>query len=237
MSLLILAAVLAGLVRGFSGFGTAMVFLPLASMVLSPFEALTVLIAMDLIGPLPMMPRALKDGHPADILRLGLGLAIVLPLGLWVLTISDPDIFRWATSGVALFLLICLLSGFRYRGVLHKWMIWVAGGMGGFLTGVAGLPGPPVILLYVASTHPVAVIRANTTVYLLLADIALAIMLWLFGELRWSAVSTGLILIVPYLLANLAGSAIFRPEWERAYRALAYIIIAGSAILGLPVWS
>ena len=40
MGWLILAALLAGLVRGFSGFGTAMVFLPIASQYLTPFESI-----------------------------------------------------------------------------------------------------------------------------------------------------------------------------------------------------
>ena len=52
---LVLGAVLAGLVRGFSGFGTAMVFIPIAGQVLSPVATLIVLLVMDLIGPLPNM--------------------------------------------------------------------------------------------------------------------------------------------------------------------------------------
>jgi uncharacterized membrane protein YfcA len=47
--LLVITALVAGLVRGFSGFGTAMVYLPIAGQILSPFEALTTLMIMDLI--------------------------------------------------------------------------------------------------------------------------------------------------------------------------------------------
>jgi len=54
--LLVAAAAVAGLVRGFSGFGTAMVYLPVAGQILSPFEALTTLLIMDLVGPLPNIP-------------------------------------------------------------------------------------------------------------------------------------------------------------------------------------
>ena len=56
---LILGATLAGLVRGFSGFGTAMVFIPIAGQVLSPIATLTVLFVMDLIGPIPNVPLSL----------------------------------------------------------------------------------------------------------------------------------------------------------------------------------
>ncbi|HAV07572.1 MAG TPA: sulfite exporter TauE/SafE family protein, partial [Rhodobacteraceae bacterium] len=42
-----LGALIAGAVRGFSGFGTALVFLPVAGQFLSPIWALTVLTVMD----------------------------------------------------------------------------------------------------------------------------------------------------------------------------------------------
>ena len=45
----------AGLVRGFSGFGTAMIYLPVASQFLTPFEALITLMVMDFFGPLPLV--------------------------------------------------------------------------------------------------------------------------------------------------------------------------------------
>ena len=45
-------ALAAGLARGFTGFGTAMVYLPIAAQVLGPFEALTTLIVKDLVDPL-----------------------------------------------------------------------------------------------------------------------------------------------------------------------------------------
>ena len=68
-----LGALAAGIVRGFAGFGTAMLYLPIAAQVLGPFEALTTLIVKDLIAPLMHVPRALRDGHPKDVLRLGAG--------------------------------------------------------------------------------------------------------------------------------------------------------------------
>lgn len=54
------AAFAAGLVRGFSGFGTALVFLPVAAQILSPFGAILALIFMELPAPLPNLrgPRS-----------------------------------------------------------------------------------------------------------------------------------------------------------------------------------
>ena len=161
IALLMAAALTAGLVRGFAGFGTAMIYLPVAGQILSPFAALTTLIVIELTGPLPIVPRALRDGHPADVLRLGVGLVLAMPVGVYTLTLVAPEVFRYGVSIAALLLLLCLISGLRYRGRLTPPMVYGTGAMGGFLAGSVGLPGPPVILLYMASPLPVSAVRAN----------------------------------------------------------------------------
>ncbi len=234
--LLAATAFVAGLVRGFSGFGTAMIYLPVAGQILPPFAAITTLVVFDLIAPLPTVPRALRDGHKGDVLRLTVGLMLGLPVGLYALSLASPEVFRYAVSGIALLLLVCLISGLRYRGTLTRPMIFGTGGLGGILMGVAGLPGPPVILLYMASPLPVQVIRANTLLYLILTDVVYLPVLALIGRLEASAVLLGAVLIVPSLLGNVTGAWLFRPGQERIYRAIAYAIIAASALSGLPVW-
>ena len=235
LTFLVGAAFLAALVRGFSGFGSGLVYLPLAAQVLTPFEALTTIVIFDLIGPLPIVRRAGRECEKTDLLRLMSGLVVALPIGLFILTLVPPEAFRFAVSFVAIFLLVCLVSGFRYRGTLTPPLIYGTGAMSGFLQGVAGLPGPPVILLYMASTRPVQVIRANTFIFLFATDVILLPALALFDKLNASAIALGILLIVPNLLGGLIGARLFRPDYERVYRSIAYTIIAASAISGLPI--
>lgn len=233
---LALGALLAGIVRGFTGFGTAMVYLPFAAQVLGPFEALTTLMVKDLVAPLIHVPRALKDGHPIDVLRLGLGALVAVPLGIFILSLVEPVVFRLSVSLIALLLLALLISGIRYRGPLTPRLVFGTGALGGFLAGCVGLPGPPVIMLYMASTLPVAAVRANLTLYLILADLILLCVLYWNGFLVTSALALGALMILPYLAGNWLGAALFRPDAEHVYRRIAYAVIAGSAILGLPIW-
>jgi uncharacterized membrane protein YfcA len=230
------ATFLAALVRRFSGFGSGLVYLPLAAQVLSPFQALTTIVIFDLIGPLPIVRRASRECETADLFRLISGLVVALPLGLLTLTLVEPEVFRYTVSFVALFLLGCLISGLRYHGQLNPPMIYGTGAMSGFLQGVAGLPGPPVILLYMASTRPIKIIRANTFLFLFTTDVVLLPMLAIFGRLDSSAIALGIFLIIPNLIGGLVGARLFRPEYEGTYRTIAYLIIAASAISGFPLW-
>jgi uncharacterized membrane protein YfcA len=234
--LLLLGVTLAGLVRGFTGFGTAMVYMPFAAQVLPPVWVLVTLIVIDILGPLPAVPRALRDGHPRDVMRLGAGALIGVPLGVMVLTALEPQVFRYAVSVVAALLLVLLIGGFRYNGPVGRPLIYGTGGIAGFLGGAVGLGGPPVILLYMARPLPVATIRANIMLFLIVSDILMLAVFLAGGLLHPSALALGAVLVLPYLVSVWIGSAIFDPARERVYRWTAYIIIAGSVISGLPVW-
>jgi hypothetical protein len=43
-------------------------------------------------------------------------------------------------------------------------------------------------------------------------------------------------MLLPYMAGSAVGVALFDPTKERVYRVVAYIVIAGSALIGLPVW-
>lgn len=233
---LIAAVLVAGLVRGFSGFGSAMIIMPVASSVLSPVAAVIFLVSAEILGPLPNVPRAWRDGKPRDIGLLVLAAAATLPVGLWCLSILNPILFGWLISGIVFFLLALMVTGWRYSGVLTGRIKVLTGGLSGFMTGFAGIPGPPVIMLYMASTLPVSVIRANFNLYLVAVDLILFPVLWLNGQLDWAFVLLGVIAGVPYLLANMVGARLFDPNAERLFRFVAYAVIAASAIIGLPLW-
>ena len=135
-----------------------------------------------------------------------------------------------------LILLALLISGYRYTGRLSGPTIVGTGMLGGFLAGSTGLAGPPVIMLYMASTHPPRVVRATLMLYLLTVDFLLAGVLWVMDRMEPVALALGAVVTLPYLFGNVIGAALFRPDRERVYRTIAYGIIAVSAISALPLW-
>lgn len=236
LPLLILAVTLAGLVRGFTGFGTAMVFVPIAALVVEPVWAILMLLIFDLFGPIVLLPRAWRDGEPKDVGLLGIGALIGLPFGIYLLTRMDPVLFRWIVSVLALVLLVLLASGWRYRSPLDALKTCMVGAAGGFLCGIAALPGPPVILSYMSSPRPASAIRANSMLYLYLTDILTIVMFAIKGLLVLLPALVGALLSIPYAIGGLIGQRIFNPEKEYIYRRVAYVIIATSAVAGMPLW-
>ncbi|WP_323769895.1 sulfite exporter TauE/SafE family protein [Antarctobacter sp.] len=233
---LIAAGFLGGLVRGFSGFGTAMVFLPVAAPILGPFGAILALTVMDIFGPLPNLRRAWTQVDKPDLWRLLAGCALALPVGLWVLTRVEPEVFRYAVSLVSLGMLAVLLLGMRYRGAVSRAMVAVIGAAAGLLGGLAGLPGPVVILFYMSRVLPVAVIRATILLFLFFFDLLIVGFMTGMGRVTLAGAALGVFLAVPNVVGNWLGGHLFRPDRERLYRAAAYLLIALAALSGLPVW-
>ncbi len=236
LAVIFFAAFLGGVVRGFSGFGTALVFLPIATPYLGPFGALIGLTIMDIFGPLPNLRRAWGAVNKGDLARLVIGCAAILPVGLWVLTQVDPEVFRYAVSGLALIMLAILILGLRYHGRVGRAMVTGIGGAAGFLGGVAGLPGPAVILFYMSRPLSVEVIRATILLFLFAFDFLLLGYLTGMGQVTLAAAGLGFALAVPNLLGNWLGGWLFRPDREHLYRAAAYLAIALAALSGLPLW-
>lgn len=233
---LFVAVVAAGLVRGFAGFGSGMIIMAVASSVLTPVSAVIFMMMAELIGPLPNLRAAWREGAPRDVGRLMFGATLAVPLGIYCLANMSSEFFVWVVSVCVLVLLAVLMSGWRYRGVLTPGLTVATGALGGFMSGFAGIPGPPVILLYMSSLLPIAVIRANFLLFLLAIDVVMIAVFWGSGLFIWEVAVLGLIAGVPNLLANWAGARLFDPTAETLFRRVAYLIIATSAILGLPLW-
>lgn len=227
---------IAGLVRGFAGFGSAMIIMPVASSVLTPVEAVIFVVSTEIIGPLPNARAAWREGEPRDVGFLVFGALVALPLGVLALSVMDQLVFGWAVSASVITLLVLTMSGWRLKGTLTRRLTVAAGALGGFMTGFAGIPGPPVIMLYMASTLPVSVIRANFLLYLVALDVLLFSLLWALGLMNWSIAFLGLLVGIPYLVANMLGARLFDPSKAGVFRSVAYLVIAASAIIGLPLW-
>lgn len=232
-----LAAILfvAGLVRGFAGFGTALIFMPLSALFLPPVWAIIVLIVLDLTGPLPLLPRAIRDGDLRDVAVLALGCALCIPLGTMLLERIDPELFRWCTACLALCMVALLVSGWRHDVRLGRVALGGIGGVGGFLGGFTGMPGPPVILTYMSGRYAATTIRGNTILYLMAFDVMVAITFGIRGLFVPEALAVAVLLAPPYLLGNMAGARLFDPAHAGMYRWVAYSVIAGSAIMALPI--
>ena len=93
-------AFIAGLARGFSGFGAALILMPLASALVGPTMAAAVLSTIDIILAAPFIPKAMKSARFGPIAVMLLGAAITVPIGAAILKFTDPLLMRWLIAAL-----------------------------------------------------------------------------------------------------------------------------------------
>lgn len=102
--------------------------------------------------------------------------------------------------------------------------------------GATGLVGPIVIVFNLGSLDSVTRMRANTMVFLTTISLLLLPLLAFQGALRPAAIWLGIALLVPYGVGNVLGKKMFNPVRQSLYRGIAFAIIGGAVIAGLPIY-
>lgn len=105
----------AGLVRGFAGFGAAMIIMPGLSLIYRPVGALAILTVIDIPATLQLLPAAIRQARWRQVFLLATGAAVAIPFGLWVMVNVDREIMRRVVAAMVLFYVAVLALGWRYR--------------------------------------------------------------------------------------------------------------------------
>lgn len=236
-SLLFLAAITlaASLARGFSGFGAALIFIPLASALLGPQVAVPLLLVTDGIMTAGMIPKAIKTADRSDVLTMALGAVIGIPVGIWLLTTLDPQVLRWAIVLVATLMLGLLVSGWRYQGRPKAPLTILVGAVSGLFSGAAQIGGPPVVAYWLGGTIPALIVRANIIFYFATTTLISAIG-YVWGGLFTLQILALAVTIAPvYGLGAWAGSKMFGLASEQTFRRICLAMIAVATLISMPV--
>ncbi|MEJ8574073.1 sulfite exporter TauE/SafE family protein [Microbaculum marinum] len=230
----LVAALVAGLVRGFSGFGAALVFMPVAAAAIDPKLAAAAFLIMDNFLALPLVVKAAPRCGWRTVLPAAIGAIATVPVGAAILASADPVILRWCLSALVLALLGLLASGLRYSGEPPRAASVAVGGTAGILSGIGQVSGPPMIAFWVAGPHPPTIIRANMIMFFAIVSVsAVAAYAW-NGFFTGEVIGTIAIFAPVYAVSLFAGARLFGRAPERYYRRIAYAIIALAAITSIP---
>jgi uncharacterized membrane protein YfcA len=217
-------------IRGVTGFGMAIVLVPLLALVVRPDEAVVVAILLQfLIGPVGLKTILADSERPSSLIIAGSAM-LATPLGLWLLARISPDLARILIAGVAIgaFLLVLIPKrGIRPLHLVHT----IATGLGaGILTGFAGMPGPPVVPYYLR--HGVSPHQARASMMLVFFATAIAgtVAAFVSGLATGKLVMVAFTLLPPMLAGNWLGARAFGKMDPVIWRIGVSILLGGAAL-------
>lgn len=226
-------AFLAGIVRGFTGFGLSAFALSLAVLILPPVALIPVLWWPELLSGLATLRGGWREGDKRAALTLVIGSFVGMIIGLQFTTRVDPDL----SAQVALIVLVTLslLQLFRLRlpALDTQAGTVCAGLLAGVVTGLAGIGGMVIALFVLAQSAPAARMRGTLILFLLFGSISSFGTHLAYGTMTWEATLRGLAFSVPCLAGVALGAACFIPRWERYYRPVCLTLLTGLGIAAL----
>jgi len=224
-----------GTARGFSGFGSALIFMPLASSLAPPPLVAAVLLIIDIDAAAPLVPNAWRLANRKAVAIMALGALVGTPLGTYALIRLDPSTTRWIISVFVLALLALLVSGWRYRGKDHLPVAVGIGGLSGFCSGLAQTGGPPIVAYWLGRPILSAIARANILLFFAASDIFSAASYSLAGLITPGAIKFSLVVGPAYAIGVLLGATLLGKASEKLFRSICYALIALAALIGLPI--
>lgn len=177
MSLLVWAGLAAtcfaaAVLQATNGFGFAVLAVPFFLLLVPADKAIQLVIILSLAISLVMTPRLRDAIDPRLLLRLAVGSAIGLPIGLIVFGYSNPIVVRLAAGGVIV-LFAAMLGWNRYRRrpplvAMRLGLDLGAGTVAGAATGLVGMPGPPLMIYLMLAAAPMRAVRATLVAFFVL---------------------------------------------------------------------
>lgn len=231
------AALLGGFVRGFAGFGGALIFMPLATIAIEPALAILVICALELPAALWLLRKLWSIVRLREILAIAVGAMIGSPIGVQILLMLDSATVRWIICGLVLLAAALLASGWRYRGTTPAAVSVLIGAVSGLAGSIAAAALPPVVLFWLSGrTEPAAVTRANILAYSVFLILVVVFAMSIRGLFTAEVISYSMIMLPLFMAAAWVGERYFVGTSDRRYIRAALLICAAAAIVGLPVW-
>jgi|TARA_B100001094_G_scaffold326024_1_gene381425 hypothetical protein len=157
----VLTIALGGFLRGFLGFGAALLIVPVLSAILTPEKALVIVFLIELPTVIYLMPGAFKQGDPKTVAPIILAMFFTIPIGVYFLVSTDPDIIKIVISLLVLAMVALLATGWKPQNDIKLGTMLIVGSLSGLISGAAGVGGPPFVTALMARNESPERTRSN----------------------------------------------------------------------------
>lgn len=234
-AVLIVAVVVGGIVRGFTGFGSALIVIPALTVVFDPLQAVVMHSIMEIPVILGLAPTAIRGADRRVVVPMILILVITTPIGAAVLSTINVDLLKIVISVAVLGMVAMLAMQRQVFALIGQRGTLMGAAAGGVIQGATGVGGPPIVTTLMARGDGPDVSRANV-IAVMSSVIAISIVSFAaFGLITRETLVTGGLAGPVCLLATLAGMYAFRVFGGRHHRRITLVVLALTALETLLV--
>jgi uncharacterized membrane protein YfcA len=227
----------AGTLRGFTGFGSSLLLVPVLALVIGPTTAVVIGTLLEALATMMLGPSSVVHANGRRLVAIGVAGAVAIPVGHFALLKLDPSL-----SNVAISAAVVVMSGLVWRGAGLRLPRGPGGEAGtglisGFLTGFGSIGGPPLVLYVLAGGGSAVQKRADVIVVAGFLQAIAVVSMTVFGLLTFSGAGGAALLAPVFFAGGVLGARLFAHASEQTYQrvALGSLFVAAAALLCMNV--
>jgi len=174
----------AGFIQGLSGFGSAIIAIPLLSFFLDIKTSVALVIMLGIIIGLINTRELIQYGQARRLVPLIFGALLGIPVGVTFINSIRESVVLLILSILLIGYSLYTMSGFKIKLFSHKHFAYIAGFFSGWLGATLSINGPPVIFYTSAQNWSAKEKKSLLASYFLLVSILTAIGFYISGMLN-----------------------------------------------------
>jgi uncharacterized membrane protein YfcA len=223
----------AGFVRGYSGFGFSALAVTGLSLFLLPKKIIPVILCLEVCASIHMLPKVWHKINWQLIAYLAVGAACATPFGIWILATLPEKPMRITLFLLVLGLSLVLLAGVKIANAQKGITQFSVGSVSGLFNGIAALGGLPVVLFLIAVGAEAVFLRATTVAYFLIIDTVALGSAYSHQLLNMEVLWRVMLFILPVAFGVQLGSRHFFKANPDSFKKFTLALLIGLSLSGL----
>ena len=229
-----LVALLAGLIRGFTGFGGPAFMLAILTIFFPPISILSKILIMDFFANVYLFKSRWKQVDWRVTGKMVIPTLLLAPVGHWLLTELDPSFTKRIIGIIIALTSLSMLAGIRYKAPMTTGVLILVGSVAGLVFG-----GTYIALIAVVAVllGPYDKERGRT---MIIAWSFFAVLVFAMNSVIAGTANTQDIVVaipgaISYMLGTWLGSLGFRQSSEQLFRRTAILLLLFLAVCNLLI--
>lgn len=174
----------AGFIQGLSGFGSAIIAIPLLSFFLDIKTSVALVTMLGIIIGLINTRELIQSGQIRRLIPLIIGALLGIPVGVMFITSVQESIVLLILSILLISYSLYTMYGFTIKIFSNRYFAYIAGFFSGWLGATLSINGPPVIFYTSAQNWSATEKKSLLAIYFLIVSILTAVGFYISGMLN-----------------------------------------------------
>jgi len=228
--LIIIVIIFSGFIRGFLGFGSGLITIPILSFIYSPIFAVVFNIIIEIPTTIYLTFIGIKNCKFKEISPMFISMMLTIPIGTIFLISFDEQIIKILMSILVILFVLLIASGWRLKSTITKYVLIIGGTASGLMQGSTGMGGPPFATILLSKGDSDQITRGNILIMSSGIVISTVISMYFFNLFSFELIFTGMVASPIYIIASYTGSLFFNSSGKKYFRNMSLFALG---IIGL----